>query len=204
MDRKQHWEDVYRHKPEHSLSWFQPQPEISLQLIHAAGLSKTDAIMDVGAGVSRLADQLLAEGFSDLTLLDIAEPALQITRMRLGAAASRVHWIVDDVTIWKPARQYRLWHDRAVFHFLTEASDRKAYRENLQAALASGGSAILASFDLHGPERCSGLPVQRYSPESLAAELGSGFRLSRQRSEAHQTPAGRIQQFQYSMFEFRP
>ncbi len=204
MNRKQHWEDVYRHKPEHSLSWFQPQLEISLQLIHTADLAKTDAIIDVGAGVSRLVDQLLAEGFSDLTLLDIAEPALQITRTRLGAAGKPLHWIVDDVTHWKPMRRYRLWHDRAVFHFLTEARDRKAYRENLRAALAPGGTAIIASFDLRGPERCSGLPVQRYSPASLAAELGAAFRLTGQRSEAHQTPAGGIQQFQYSMFAFQP
>lgn len=204
VNHKQHWEDVYRHKPEPSLSWFQPQPVVSLQLIQAAGLSKTDAIIDVGAGVSRLVDELLAEGFSDLTLLDIAEPALQITRTRLGVAGKPVHWIVNDVARWKPERQYRLWHDRAVFHFLTEAAGRKAYLENLRAALTPGGTAIIASFDLHGPERCSGLPVQRYSPQTMAAELGTEFRLTGQRSEAHQTPAGRIQQFQYSMFEFHP
>ena len=204
MDRKQHWEDVYRQKPEDSLSWFQPQPEISLELIHAAGLQKTDALIDVGGGASRLVDCLVAEGFTDITVLDIAEHALQKTRARLGNAASRVHWIAADVTAWRPDRQYRLWHDRAVFHFLTDAAERAAYRKNLEAALAPGGTAIIASFALEGPERCSGLPVRRYSPESLAAELGSGFRLSGQRSEAHHTPAGRIQQFQYSMFEFRP
>lgn len=202
MNRKQHWEDVYRQKPDDTLSWFQSQPEISLELIHGSGLSKTDALMDVGGGVSRLVDCLLAEGFTDLTVLDIAEHALQKTRARLGDAADRVHWIAADVTTWKPDRKYRLWHDRAVFHFLTDAAGRAAYRKTLEAALAPGGSAIIASFDLHGPERCSGLPVQRYSPQTLAAELGPKFSLTGQRPETHHTPAGRIQQFQYSMFEF--
>jgi len=203
MDRKQHWEDVYRLKPDDSLSWFQPQPGISLELIHAAGLSKTDALMDVGGGASRLVDHLLAEGFTDLTVLDIAEHALQKTRERLGNAANRVHWIAADVTCWKPDRKYRLWHDRAVFHFLTDATERAAYRKNLEAALTPGGTAIFASFALEGPERCSGLPVQRYSPQTLTSELGSRFRLIQHRHEAHHTPADRIQQFQYSVFEYR-
>jgi 2-polyprenyl-3-methyl-5-hydroxy-6-metoxy-1,4-benzoquinol methylase len=203
MDRQQHWEDVYRQKPDDSLSWFQPQPEISLELIHAAGLSKTSALIDIGAGVSRLADHLLAEGFSDITLLDIAESALQKTRERLGDAASRVHWIAADVTHWKPERKYHLWHDRAVFHFLTSETERAAYRKNLEAALANGGTAIIASFNLDGPERCSGLPVQRYSPQTLSAELGSRFRLIQHRSEAHHTPAGKVQQFQYSVFKYQ-
>jgi len=202
MDRKQHWEDVYRQKPDDSLSWFQPQPEISLELIHAVGLPKTAAIIDVGGGVSRLVDYLLAEGYSDVTVLDIAEHALQKTRVRLGDTANRAHWIAADVTHWKPERQYRLWHDRAVFHFLIDEMERAAYRKNLEMALVPGGTAIIASFDLGGPERCSGLPVQRYSPQTLAAELGPKFRLTAHRQEPHHTPAGRIQQFQYSVFEY--
>ncbi|MDE2090293.1 MAG: class I SAM-dependent methyltransferase [Gammaproteobacteria bacterium] len=204
MDHKQHWEDVYSQKPEDSLSWFQPRPEISLELIHAAGLPKTAALIDVGGGASRLVDCLLAEGFSDVTVLDIAEHALQKTQSRLGDLASRAHWIVADVTRWNPERQYRLWHDRAVFHFLTDATERAAYRKNLEAALAPGGTAITASFALEGPERCSGLPVQRYSPETLSAELGPKFHLTAHRQETHHTPADRIQQFQYSVFEYRP
>lgn len=200
MDRKQHWEDVYRQKPEDSLSWFQPRPEIPLELIRAVGLSKTDALIDVGGGASRLVDCLLDEGYTDITVLDIAEHALQKTRTRLGDSASRVHWIAADVTHWKPDRSYRLWHDRAVFHFLTDETERAVYRKNLEAALVPGGAAIIASFALEGPERCSGLPVQRYSPRTLAAELGPGFRLTGQRHEAHHTPAGKIQQFQYSLF----
>jgi Methyltransferase domain len=203
MDRQQHWEEVYRQKPDDSLSWFQPQPEISLELIHATGLPKTAALIDMGSGVSRLVDHLLAEGFTDLTLLDIAEPALQKTRMRLGETGGPVHWIASDVTRWKPERKYRLWHDRAVFHFLTDATERAAYRKNLEAALANGGTAIIASFDLDGPERCSGLPVQRYSPETLSAELGTKFHLTAHRHEAHHTPTDRIQQFQYAVFEYR-
>jgi Methyltransferase domain len=203
MDRKQHWEDVYQQKPDDNLSWFQPRPAISLELICATGLQKTDALIDMGAGVSRLVDHLLAEGYSDVTLLDIAESALQKTRERLGDAANRVHWIAADVTHWKPEHQYRLWHDRAVFHFLTDATERAAYRRNLEASLVTGGTAIIASFAFEGPERCSGLPVQRYSPETLSAELGSRFRLIQHRSEAHHTPASRIQPFQYSVFVFQ-
>ncbi len=202
MDRKQHWEQVYRQKPDETLSWFQPRPEISLDLIHAAGLRKTEALIDVGGGASRLVDQLQAEGFTDLTVLDIAEQALIAARTRLGNSASQVHWIAADVTAWQPGRSYRLWHDRAVFHFLTDPAERAAYRKNLQAALTPGGTAIIASFAPDGPERCSGLPVQRYSPGTLAAELGPGFRLITHRNEAHNTPTGKVQQFQYSVFEY--
>ena len=203
MDRKQHWEQVYRQKSDETLSWFQPRPEISLDLIHAVGLRKTEALIDVGGGASRLVDQLLAEGYTDLTVLDIAQQALITARTRLGNSASQVHWIAADLTAWQPGRSYRLWHDRAVFHFLTDPAERAAYRKNLEAALAPGGTAIIASFALEGPERCSGLPVQRYSPQILAAELGSGFRLLQHRHDAHHTPADRIQQFQYSVFEYR-
>ncbi|HVC36839.1 MAG TPA: class I SAM-dependent methyltransferase [Gammaproteobacteria bacterium] len=203
VDRQQHWQDVYRQKPEDTVSWFQPRPEISLELIHAAGLQKTEAVIDVGGGTSRLVDCLLTEGYTDITVLDIAAEALQKTRTRLGATAERVHWITADVTQWRPVRKYRLWHDRAVFHFLTDPAERAAYRKNLETALAPGGTAIIASFAPDGPERCSGLPVQRYSPQTLAAELGPGFRLTGHRHVAHRTPADRIQQFQYSVFEYR-
>ncbi len=204
VDRKQHWQDVYWQKPEDTVSWFQPRPEISMELIHSAGVRKTDALIDAGSGTSRLVDHLLAEGFTDLTVLDIAEQALNKTRTRLGAAAVRVQWIAVDLTRWQPVRRYRLWHDRAVFHFLTDPAERAAYRRNLRAALIVGGTAIIASFALDGPERCSGLPVRRYSPDTLAAELGAGFRLTAHRDEDHTTPAGKLQRFQYSVFEYRP
>lgn len=200
MDVRQHWDEVYRQKAEQDVSWFQAEPALSLDLIRRAGVAKQEPIVDVGAGASRFVDRLLAEGYSDLTVLDIAEAALQKSRARLGSAADRVNWIAADVTCWQPAKRYRLWHDRAVFHFLTEAADRAAYRETLGSALMPQGIAIIASFALDGPERCSGLPVQRYSPESLAAELGEDFRLLEQKSEAHTTPAGKLQLFQYSVF----
>lgn len=202
MNRKQHWEEVYRQKAEDTVSWFQPRPEISLELIHAAGVRKTDALIDVGGGASRLVDALLAEGFTDVSVLDISEIALDKDRARLGDTASRVHWIAEDITEWHPQRKYRLWHDRAVFHFLTDPAERAAYRKNLESALLPGGTAIIASFSLEGPERCSGLPVQRYSHASLAAELGPRFKLTERRAEAHETPAGKIQHFQYSMFVY--
>ncbi|MGH8293474.1 MAG: class I SAM-dependent methyltransferase, partial [Gammaproteobacteria bacterium] len=175
-------------------------PEISLELIRTAGVRKTDALIDVGGGASRLVDALLAEGFADVSVLDISEIALDKDRARLGDAAARVHWIATDITKWRPQRKYRLWHDRAVLHFLTDAAERAAYRKNLETALLPGGTAIIASFSLEGPESCSGLPVQRYSPDTLSVELGPRFDLRERREEAHLTPAGRTQHFQYSMF----
>lgn len=200
MDSKQHWDEVYAQKAEDAVSWFQPRPEISLALIQAAGPGKSDALIDVGGGASRLVDGLLAAGFTDLTVLDIAAAALQKSRARLGRDAARVQWIAVDVTRWQPGRRYRLWHDRAVFHFLTAPAERLAYRRALEAALAPGGTAIMASFAPDGPERCSGLPVQRYSPDTLAAELGPTFHLEDSRREEHLTPAGKVQHFQYSLF----
>ena len=204
MDRQRHWDEVYSQKAEDTVSWFQVHPDLSLELIRAAGVGHTDALIDVGGGASRLVDHLLGAGFADLTVLDIAAAALERAGARLGPAALKVQWLVADVTRWRPARLYRLWHDRAVFHFLTEAADRAAYLANLKAALTPGGHAVIASFAPDGPERCSGLPVQRYSPESLAAELGPAFHLKGKRNESHLTPAGRVQRFQYSLFEYRP
>ncbi|HEY1992028.1 MAG TPA: class I SAM-dependent methyltransferase [Gammaproteobacteria bacterium] len=197
-ERQRHWEQVYREKAEDAVSWFQARPQVSLELIRSC-TAAADAVIDVGGGASRLAEQLLAAGYADLTVLDIAEPALRRVRERLGPDASKLRWLTADVTRWRPLRQYALWHDRAVFHFLTEAADRAAYLANLRAGLRPGGHALMASFALDGPERCSGLPVRRYSPESLTLELGQGFRLLASRSEDHLTPLGRVQRFQYSL-----
>ena len=197
---QRHWEQVYREKAADAVSWFQAEPRVSLELIRSCTVPG-DAVIDVGGGASRLIDHLLAEGYTDLTVLDIAAAALQQARTRLGDPASRVQWLTQDVTRWHPGRQYALWHDRAVFHFLTEPRDRAAYLANLRAALGAGGHAVMASFALDGPERCSGLPVQRYSPESLLAELGAGFQLRRSHSEEHLTPMGRVQRFQYSLLQ---
>ena len=200
MDRKQHWESVYREKAEDTVSWFQVHPDTSLELIRAH-TGPQDAVIDVGGGASRLVDHLLAEGYGDVTVLDLSETALERAGARLGPAALKVQWQVADVTDWRPGRRYRFWHDRAVFHFLIEPQERAAYRAALEAALAPGHHALIAGFALDGPERCSGLPVQRYSPESLAAELGRGFRLRESREETHVTPMGRLQRFQYSLLE---
>jgi hypothetical protein len=200
MDRKQHWEAVYREKAEDTVSWFQVHPGISLELIRAH-CDKSAALIDVGGGASRLVDHLLAAGYTDLTVLDISETALERSGVRLGKSALTVQWQVADIIQWRPGRRWHLWHDRAVFHFLTDADERATYRRNLMQALEPGGHALVASFALDGPERCSGLPVQRYSPESLAEELGEGLRLRESREETHLTPTGRLQRFQYSVFE---
>jgi|SRR6185312_3013496 len=204
MDRKAHWEDVYQRKGDLDTSWFQERPDDSLLLIREAGVPITVPVIDVGGGTSRLVDGLLAGGFSTITVLDIAGQALERARERIGPAAEKVHWLAADVTTWTPSRRYGLWHDRAVFHFLTEPAERAAYRRNLATGLMPHGIAVMASFALDGPERCSGLPVMRYSPDSLAAELGAQFQLLDSRSVEHITPAGRSQRFQYSVFRYQP
>ena len=202
MDRRAHWEDVYRRKADLDTSWFQERPDDSLLLIRESGLGLSAPVLDVGGGTSRLVDELLAAGFSDITVLDIAANALERARDRIGAPPGKVQWLAADITTWVPPRRYGLWHDRAVFHFLTEAADRAAYRRGLEAGLLPGGIAVMAGFALDGPERCSGLPVARYSPDTLSAELGARFQLLDSRSVEHITPAGRPQRFQYSVFRF--
>lgn len=198
MDRKQHWDTVYTTKAATEVSWFQDNPALSLDLIDQSGILKTASIVDIGGGASRLVDALLAQNYSDVTVLDIAEPALAASKARLAANALRVHWITADITQWQPTLHYALWHDRAVFHFLTDAADRDAYRRALLAGTTSGSQIIIASFAPDGPERCSGLPVMRYAPETLQAELGTEFALQDARREEHRTPGGNIQRFQYS------
>lgn len=200
MDRKEHWDTVYTTKAVDQVSWFQDTPALSLDLIGRSGVSGTAPVVDIGGGASRLVDALLAQGYSDVTVLDIAEAALSASRTRLGHRAQNVHWVVADITQWQPARRYALWHDRAVFHFLTDAADREAYRRALLAGTASGSRIIIASFAPDGPERCSGLPVMRYAPETLQTELGADFALEDARHEEHRTPGGNIQRFQYSRF----
>ncbi len=201
LERRKHWDKVYAARAENEVSWFQEKPAISLDLIVSCGVAKTAPILDVGGGASRLADLLLQEGFTDISVLDVAEPALDRAKVRLGARASQVKWLTADITEWKPSDRYRVWHDRAVFHFLTDAMDRNAYRRALLAALEPGGTAIIATFALDGPERCSGLPVVRYSGASLEGELGGELRLIETVSENHRTPAGAIQRFQFSRLQ---
>ncbi len=204
MDRKAHWEKVYEQKDSESVSWFQPRPEISMQLIAAAGLPQDASIIDVGAGASTLVDHLLDEGFARITLLDIASSALEVTRERLAhrpdRAGGSVRYLSADVTQATFSEPFALWHDRAVFHFLTDAPDRAAYLERLHQGLQPDGTFIVATFAQDGPERCSDLLVQRYSLEELDAVLGDRFVRVAQQTEQHQTPAGKPQSFVYGVY----
>jgi len=197
-DRQTHWEQVYATKGENEVSWFQDEPRISLDLLDAAGTTANSAIIDIGGGASRLVDALLVRGFTCVTVLDLSQSALETARKRIGSGAERVQWIVADVTRWTPSRQFDLWHDRAAFHFLTDSGDRQAYVARLKAALRVGGQVIIGTFAPDGPEKCSGLPVQRYDPVALQKALGDAFELLERRSQVHTTPWGSTQSFQFS------
>lgn len=202
-DRTTHWQNVYATKGEAEVSWFQGSPAISLEMIRAANPDHGASIIDIGGGASRLVDALLQDGYRHIAVLDLSANALDAAKRRIGRAASTVDWIVADATTWQPAKTYDIWHDRAAFHFLTEARDRAAYVARLRSAIASGGHVIIATFALDGPEKCSGLPVQRYDGASLAAELGPAFELIETRSETHHTPWNSTQAFQFSRFRKR-
>lgn len=195
-----HWDDAYVKKGEAGVSWFEETPTVSLDLIKALSGPK-DSLIDVGGGASRLAAHALRLGFGHVAVLDLSAEATARSQAAMGSEADRVEWIVDDVTTWKPGRQYDVWHDRAAFHFLTDKADRAAYVETLDAALSDTGHAIIATFALDGPQRCSGLPVQRYSPETLVETLGPRFRLVNRLRHEHQTPSGSMQAFQFSVLE---
>ncbi|RXG87400.1 class I SAM-dependent methyltransferase [Bradyrhizobium zhanjiangense] len=202
-DRSAYWDNVYATKGEAEVSWFQSSPTTSLAMIRAANLDPEAAIIDIGGGASRLVDALLQDGHRNVAVLDLSSNALDVAKKRLGAAASAVEWIVADATTWRPAKTYDLWHDRAAFHFLTESRDRAAYVERLRSALAPGGHVIIATFAPDGPEKCSGLPVQRHDSASLLAELGAEFELIETRRETHRTPWDSTQAFQFSRFRRR-
>jgi SAM-dependent methyltransferase len=198
--RQAHWEDVYTRKGENEVSWFQENPAPSLELLEQVGATPASAVIDIGGGASRLVDNLVDRGFADVTVLDLSEAALEAAKARLGGRAAQVHWIVADATVWEPQKAYDIWHDRAAFHFLTEECDRAAYVARLTRALKVGGYAIIATFALDGPERCSGLPVVRYDPASLGQTLGRAFQLADTRRHVHATPWGSDQSFQFSVF----
>jgi len=202
-ERSTHWDHVYATKGEAEVSWFQDSPAISLEMIRAAGPNHDAAIIDVGGGASRLVDALLQDGYRDVTVLDLSAKGLDAAKKRLGGAASMFDWIVADATTWQPAKTYDVWHDRAAFHFLTDLRDRAAYVERLRSAIAPGGHVIIATFAPDGPEKCSGLPVQRHDSASLAAELGPEFELVETRRETHHTPWDSTQAFQFSRFRRR-
>jgi len=189
-----HWDDAYA-QGETTRSWFEEQPDMSLRMLGSAGVSAADAVIDVGGGASSLAQALLDGGFRDITVLDVSVTGMQYARRHLGPRAEQVRWVTADVLTWQPGRRYRAWHDRAVFHFLTAARQRRNYMHTLSAATDPSAVAVFGCFAPDGPEQCSGLPVARYSPAQLADELGGEWRLISQDREEHSTPAGLIQPF---------
>jgi SAM-dependent methyltransferase len=200
MDRKQHWEGVFRVKGEQDVSWFETLPAISLRLMEAAGLGPETCVLDVGGGDSRVVDALVARGLTCVAVLDISRTALDRARVRVGDAARPVTWIEADVVSDWALKPMDIWHDRAVFHFLTDAADRARYRQHLRGTLKLAGTAIVATFAPDGPPTCSGLPVVRYSAETLSKELGDEFELVEAVAHDHRTPWGAAQSFQYCRF----
>jgi ubiquinone/menaquinone biosynthesis C-methylase UbiE len=199
---KSHWDRVYDDRAEDALSWFQQHPVRSLALVDASGVGPDASIIDVGGGASSFVADLLSRGFSDLWLLDISAAALAAARNRLGADADRIHWMEADVIrVDLPPANFDIWHDRAVFHFLTKPAEQAAYVEKACATVKPGGHLIIATFAEDGPERCSGLPVARYDAASLRAQFAHCCELLHTDKEVHRTPAGKLQQFRYFLLK---
>lgn len=197
-DIRRHWEKVYAKSAPEAVSWYQPHLARSLELIERAAPDRSAAIIDVGGGESTLADDLLERGYRDVTVLDISPTAIEVAKARLGAQARHVTWLVADITqVELPGQHYDVWHDRAVFHFLTDASQRVAYVRQVRHAMKPGGHVIVATFGPEGPTQCSGLDVVRYDADSLHDEFGPQFRLVEHATELHRTPRGAPQQFLY-------
>lgn len=204
QENKDHWEKVYTTKAPDTVSWFQPHAETSMRLIKATGLGSASEIIDVGGGASTLVDDLLDEGHRQVTVLDLSAVALEESRRRLGELANRVTWVEADITrATFPPHSIDLWHDRAVFHFLTTQKDREAYVKQVLHVLKPGGYIIMATFGRNGPTQCSGLAVMRYAPSELHAEFGDAFTLVAQEEHMHHTPFGTDQQFIYCLCQKR-
>lgn len=198
MDAQTHWEKIYTAKAPDAVSWYRPHLETSLALIERAAAGSSASVIDVGGGESTLVDDLLARGYENITVLDISQTAIDANRKRLGKASEGVHWLVADITeVDLGPSAYDVWHDRAVFHFLTVTSDRVAYVRQVARAVKPGGHVIVSTFGPEGPTKCSGLDVVRYDAESLHREFGVHFRLLVSSKELHRTPFGTIQQFLY-------
>ena len=200
FDKKTYWEKIYREKSSSDVSWYQESPDLSLELIRRSGVRNDEAIVDVGGGASVLVDVLCEEGFRNLSVLDISGIALAGAQQRLGGLAETIEWFEADITEFDPPHAFTLWHDRAVFHFLTDESDRRKYVNVLKRALRPGGHLIIAAFAIGGPEQCSGLQVVQYDSSRLKAELGEEFELVEERDEVHITPANKEQRFTYFRF----
>lgn len=195
---KDHWEQVYQTKQPDAVSWFQEHATQSLDIIRSTGASLDANMIDVGGGASTLVDDLLDCGFKNVTVLDLSGSALRVARERLGAKGKSVKWIAGDIReVDLPVQKYDIWHDRAVFHFLTDPADRSAYVQQVMKSVKPGGHVIVATFAPDGPEQCSGLPVVRYAPDELHQEFGPAFELVEHLSEEHTTPWGSVQHFVY-------
>ena len=193
-ERVRHWDEVYERRGELGVSWFQQTPAVSLELIGTLELPRDAAVIDIGGGASSLVDRLVDQGFTDLTVLDVSRTALEATRRRVGGDVS-IAFLERDVLEWRPERRFHLWHDRAAFHFLVDSADRDKYLATLRSALQPGGYVIIATFASDGPEYCSGLPVARYSSDSLGSVLDSSLVVVTTRQEEHTTPGGEVQPF---------
>jgi hypothetical protein len=201
MNRQEHWNQVYQTKATQEVSWYQRRPDLSLALIHASGVGKDAGVIDVGGGASTLVDCLLDDGFSRLAVLDLSGVALAHSRNRLGPSADLVEWFEADVTSFEPPHRFGVWHDRAVFHFLISAEDRRGYVATLRRALEPGGAVVISTFALDGPPKCSGLDVMRYDESTIQAGLGKEFQLQEVRRETHVTPWESEQRFIYFRFQ---
>jgi SAM-dependent methyltransferase len=199
MDPKAHWESIFSTKNATEVSWYQPSPRTSLQIIQAVAPQRTATVLDVGGGASTLVDGLLAAGYQHLTILDLSQAALEQARARLGPDARRVRWQEANILTATLDEGVDVWHDRAVFHFLTDPADRRRYVEQVRRSLRQGGHGVIATFAEDGPERCSGLKVARYSPDALHRAFGDGFELLESRREEHATPSGATQRFVYCL-----
>lgn len=205
MNQRDHWEDIYSNKPSEKLGWYKPHLQTSLSWIKEIGLDPTAPIIDVGGGVSTLVDDLLEAGYQSITILDLSKKALSLAKARLGSRQNLVHWLEGDITsVNLPTHYYDLWHDRAVFHFLTAPEQQKKYRQNVLKALKPGSHLIIGTFAPEAPPKCSGLPVQRYTAEQLAGTLGKEFELTRHHKELHVTPGGVEQMYLYCQFHRSP
>ena len=200
MNKKDHWENIYKDKSPLEVSWYQQQPVISLALIKKLTQNNTDYIIDVGGGASTLSDFLLKDGFNNITVLDLSSNALAHAKQRLGDKSVFIEWKVEDVTNFVPTHKYDIWHDRAVFHFLTTKEEREKYKRVLVSSVKTGGSVIIAAFSMGGPTKCSGLDIVQYDAVKLKNELGKKFTFCEERHEKHITPANKEQKFGYYVF----
>lgn len=201
MNKKAHWEKVYSTKQLNEVSWYQPNPSVSLDFIKELGIPKEASVIDIGGGDSLLVDYLLQAGYTDITVLDISEAAIERAKKRLGVKANLVTWIVSDIMEFNPVRSYEFWHDRATFHFLTTENDIQSYLLISQKAIKPGGKLLIGTFDENGPEKCSGLPVKQYSEESMSTTIRRWFEKIKCIHTDHLTPFNTIQHFLFCSFK---